>query len=107
MRVANDEASLQASVIQAQTEAKAAFGNGGVYLERFIDRPRHVEVQIIADKHGNVVHLGERDLFGATPSPKTRRGKSLSKPSRENSNGHLRSRRPTDPRRPLLQRGYR
>ncbi len=61
MRVAMDEASLQSSVVQAQTEAKAAFGNGGVYLERFVDRPRHVEVQIIADKHGNVVHLGERD----------------------------------------------
>jgi acetyl-CoA carboxylase biotin carboxylase subunit len=79
MRVAMDEASLQTSLSQAQTEAKAAFGNGGVYLERFIDRPRHVEVQIIADKHGNVVHLGERDcsvqrrhqkLVEESPSPR-------------------------------------
>jgi acetyl-CoA carboxylase, biotin carboxylase subunit len=78
MRVAMDESTLQTSVIQAQTEAKAAFGNGGVYLERFIDRPRHVEVQIIADQHGNVVHLGERDcsvqrrhqkLIEESPSP--------------------------------------
>lgn len=61
MRVALDESTLLTSVNQAQTEAKAAFGNGGVYLERFIDRPRHVEVQIMADKHGNVVHLHERD----------------------------------------------
>jgi acetyl-CoA carboxylase biotin carboxylase subunit len=79
MRVAMDEGSLQTSLSQAQTEAKAAFGNGGVYLERFIDRPRHVEVQIIADKHGNVVHLGERDcsvqrrhqkLVEESPSPR-------------------------------------
>ncbi len=78
MRVAMDESMLQTSVTQAQTEAKAAFGNGGVYLERFVDRPRHVEVQIIADKHGNVVHLGERDcsvqrrhqkLIEESPSP--------------------------------------
>jgi len=79
MRVANDEASLQSAVAQAQTEAKAAFGNPGVYLERYIDRPRHVEVQIIADQHGNVVHLHERDcsvqrrhqkLIEESPSPR-------------------------------------
>ncbi len=61
MRVAPDEASLPSALSQAQTEAKAAFGNPGVYLEKYIDRPRHVEVQIIADQHGNVVHLHERD----------------------------------------------
>lgn len=79
MRVALDEASLQNAVAQAQTEAKAAFGNPGVYLERYIDRPRHVEVQIIADQHSNVVHLHERDcsvqrrhqkLIEESPSPR-------------------------------------
>ncbi len=79
MRVAMDEASLQTSISQAQTEAKAAFGNGGVYLEKYIDRPRHVEVQIIADQHGNIVHLHERDcsvqrrhqkLIEESPSPR-------------------------------------
>ena len=79
MRVATDESSLQSAVVQAQTEAKAAFGNPGVYLERYIDRPRHVEVQVIADQHGQVVHLHERDcsvqrrhqkLIEESPSPR-------------------------------------
>ncbi|AMV33545.1 Biotin carboxylase [Pirellula sp. SH-Sr6A] len=79
MRVATDEASLQTSLSQAQTEAKAAFGNAGVYLEKYIDRPRHVEVQVIADQHGNIIHLHERDcsvqrrhqkLVEESPSPR-------------------------------------
>ena len=45
----------------AQGEAEAAFGNGGVYLEKFIERPRHIEFQILADNYGHVIHLGERD----------------------------------------------
>jgi acetyl-CoA carboxylase, biotin carboxylase subunit len=45
----------------AQGEAEAAFGNPGLYMEKFVDRPRHVEVQVLADRHGNVIHLGERD----------------------------------------------
>jgi acetyl-CoA carboxylase biotin carboxylase subunit len=61
MRVAGNDLALKAALVQAQTEAKAAFGNAGVYLEKFIERPRHVEVQIMADQHGNVVHLWERD----------------------------------------------
>jgi acetyl-CoA carboxylase biotin carboxylase subunit len=61
MRVASNELTLKTGLVQAQQEAKAAFGNGGVYLEKFIERPRHVEVQVLADQHGNVVHLWERD----------------------------------------------
>jgi acetyl-CoA carboxylase biotin carboxylase subunit len=61
MRVAKDDADLKVALDQAATEAKAAFGDGSVYLEKFVELPRHVEVQIIADKHGNVVHLWERD----------------------------------------------
>ncbi|MFO0817465.1 MAG: acetyl-CoA carboxylase biotin carboxylase subunit [Pirellulales bacterium] len=61
MRVAANDLALQSALQQARTEAQAAFGNPGVYLEKYIQRPRHVEVQIIADHHGNVVHLWERD----------------------------------------------
>ena len=61
MRVAKDAEQLKMSIQQAQQEAQAAFGNGAVYLEKFIEGPRHVEVQIIADQQGNVVHLWERD----------------------------------------------
>jgi acetyl-CoA carboxylase biotin carboxylase subunit len=61
MRVAANELVLKTAIQQAQTEAQAAFGNAGVYLEKYVERPRHVEVQIIADHHGNAVHLWERE----------------------------------------------
>ncbi len=61
MRVARNDISLKAGMKAASMEAEKAFGNGGVFLEKFIDLPRHVEVQIIADNFGNVVHLWERD----------------------------------------------
>jgi acetyl-CoA carboxylase biotin carboxylase subunit len=61
MRVASNDLALKGALSQARAEAEAAFGNPGVYLEKYIERPRHVEVQILADKHGNVVHLWERD----------------------------------------------
>ena len=52
---------LVQQITAAQQEAQNAFGNSGVYLEKFLTGMKHVEIQIIADKHGNVVHLGERD----------------------------------------------
>lgn len=61
MRVATNDIGLKAALQQARTEAQAAFGNPGVYLEKYVERPRHVEVQIIADHYGNVCHLWERD----------------------------------------------
>lgn len=61
MRVANDERELLRMLPLAQAEAQAAFANGSIYAERYLERPRHIEVQILADKHGNVRSLGERD----------------------------------------------
>jgi len=61
MRVAHNDMSLMNAIQGARTEAKAAFGDEGVYIEKYLDRPRHVEIQILADSHGKVLHLGERD----------------------------------------------
>ena len=78
MRVARDAAEVAASFPAAAAEAKAFFGNGALYVERYLDRPRHIEVQILGDGSGGVVHLGERDcslqrkhqkLLEETPSP--------------------------------------
>jgi acetyl-CoA carboxylase biotin carboxylase subunit len=78
MRVARDPQELRKMMRTAQGEAQAAFGNGGIYLEKYLERPRHVEFQILADSHGNVVHLYERDcsiqrrhqkLLEEAPSP--------------------------------------
>ncbi len=78
MRVAHNDASLVSGLIQAQREAEAAFGNGDCIIEAFIQRARHIEIQIIGDTHGNVVALGERDcstqrrhqkLVEESPSP--------------------------------------
>ena len=78
MRIARNEPSLVAGFHAASAEAEAAFGDGTVYLEKLVENPRHVEVQILADRHGNVVHLYERDcsiqrrhqkLIEESPSP--------------------------------------
>ncbi len=78
MRVAQTESELQKAVTMAQQEAETAFGNAGVYLEKYIEEPRHIEIQVLGDTHGNVIHLGERDcsiqrrhqkLIEEAPSP--------------------------------------
>lgn len=61
IKIAHNDGKLISAFLTAQTEAEAAFGNGEVYIEKCIEEPRHIEVQIMADSHGNVVHLGERD----------------------------------------------
>ena len=61
MRIAHAKEEFKDAYHAAKSEAEIAFGNGGVYVEKFVDKPRHIEVQILADAYGNVIHLGERD----------------------------------------------
>src|SRR3974377_11721 len=61
MKVARSEANLATSLATARAEAKAAFGDDSVYLEKYLERPRHIEVQVFGDGRGNAIHLGERD----------------------------------------------
>lgn len=61
MRVVHSEAALLGAINVTRNEALAAFGNAEVYMEKFLERPRHIEFQVLADHHGNVIHLGERD----------------------------------------------
>jgi acetyl-CoA carboxylase, biotin carboxylase subunit len=78
MRVVYNEEELTRAITLAQKEAEANFGNSGVYLEKFLVEPRHIEIQVLADNYGNVIHLGERDcsiqrryqkLIEEAPSP--------------------------------------
>ena len=61
MRVVHTEAALNNAINMTRTEAAAAFGDGTVYMEKFLENPRHIEIQVLSDKHGNAIHLGERD----------------------------------------------
>src|SRR5687767_13054924 len=78
MRIVRQEEDLASNLELAQTEALAAFKNGAVYIERYIERPRHIEIQVLADEYGNCIHLGEREctiqrrhqkLLEEAPSP--------------------------------------
>lgn len=61
MRIVRSAEELETALSAASAEAKAAFGDGAVYMEKFVERARHIEIQVLGDAHGNVVHLGERD----------------------------------------------
>lgn len=78
MRICNSEDEMETAFTMASNEALSAFGNGGVYIEKFVENPRHIEIQVLGDQFGNVIHLGERDcsiqrrhqkLIEETPSP--------------------------------------
>ena len=61
MRVVFGEATLLNAISMTRTEARVAFGDDTVYMEKYLDKPRHIEIQVLADTHGNAIHLGERD----------------------------------------------
>jgi acetyl-CoA carboxylase biotin carboxylase subunit len=61
MRVVHSESNLLNSISLTRTEAASAFGNDTVYIEKFLENPRHIEIQVLSDSHGNAIHLGERD----------------------------------------------
>jgi acetyl-CoA carboxylase, biotin carboxylase subunit len=78
MRIVRDLDELEKAFNTASSEAESAFGNGGVYIEKYLEEPRHIEMQLLGDSHGNVIHLGERDcsvqrrhqkLIEESPSP--------------------------------------
>lgn len=78
MRIVRDIEDLEKNYVMARNEAEMAFGNGAVYIEKFVENPRHIEIQLLGDMHGNVIHLGERDcsvqrrhqkLVEESPSP--------------------------------------
>ena len=78
MRIVHSEDEIETAFTMASNEALNAFNNGAVYIEKFVDQPRHIEIQVLGDQHGNVVHLGERDctiqrrhqkLIEESPSP--------------------------------------
>ena len=78
MRICHNDISLISNLMIAQQEAEVNFGNPSVYIEKYIEKPRHIEIQILADKHGRILHLGERDcsiqrrhqkLLEESPSP--------------------------------------
>ena len=78
MRVCHNDISLISGLMTAKSEAEASFGNPSVYIEKYVEKPRHIEIQLLADKYGRVIHLGERDcsiqrrhqkLLEESPSP--------------------------------------
>jgi biotin carboxylase len=78
MRAAHNDISLVKGYHTARSEAEKAFGNSGVYIEKFIENPHHIEFQILGDNRNNIIHLGRARLLDPAPQSKGRRRKPVS-----------------------------
>jgi acetyl-CoA carboxylase biotin carboxylase subunit len=93
MRVVHSEAALLNAISVTKAEALAAFNNDQVYMEKFLERPRHIEFQVLADHHGNVIHLGERDCSCSAATRRwSRRPRRPASPSSSATDGRARGR---------------
>ena len=106
MRVVHTDASLLNAISVTQSEALAAFGNPQVYMEKFLERPRHIEFQVLADNYGNVVHLGERDCSMQRRHQKVIEEAPAPGLTAEAAQDHGRALRPRLPRSRLPQRRH-
>ena len=88
MRVVHSDAALFNAVAITRAEALSAFANDQVYMEKFLDHPRHIEFQVLADSHGNAVHLGRARLLDAAAAPKGRRGSAGARHLRRRAPAH-------------------
>ena len=106
MRVARSQKELVDGLVSARSEAGAAFGNSAVFLERYIERPKHIEVQVLGDHHGNLVHLFERDCSIQRRHQKVVEFAPSHGAHRRAARGHLRGRPPDRPERLVPERRH-
>jgi acetyl-CoA carboxylase biotin carboxylase subunit len=89
MKIVYSPEELDNAIELTQQESAAAFGDSTVYLEKFLESPRHIEVQVLADRHGNILHLGDRGLFATEKAPESNRRSSCNGYQRRKKAGDL------------------
>ncbi len=106
MKVARDAHDLGVAMATARTEAKAAFGDDTVYIEKYLQKPRHIEIRCFGDGKGEAIHLGERDCSLAAPPPEGLRGKPVARPQRRSARRDRRDLRQGDARAAICRRRH-
>ena len=107
MRLARSPGELAGAIAGSRRAAKAAFGDDTLLLERFVERPRHIEIQVFADTHGRTIHLGERECSVPAPTPEDHRGSTLPAAGRGPPGRDGPRRRRSGPQRRVRGRGHR